>query len=513
MDTGTDVSPAAAITPESTVVGEGPVATVHAVDGSAVKVFRDGVVPGEQPPAHAAVVAETDRGTIADDDGLTRAYVASAFARRSLAELVADVSKRSWHETTVLGVRLAGALAAAHEAGVAHGGVKPTNVLVTDADDDATASARLGDFAHGSWRVAASSPVSDGAVLGFCAPEVLEGSEPDAAADVYSLGATLHFALSGEVPFAPAGDETLMRTLRRILSEPVTDVRPLRVPDDLAGVIETAMAKEPGDRFASAAALGEALQAVQRAHGHSVTPLDTGAPASDPHTAADVTAPELASTPPPRRRSTTGRAWVLGVLVACAVLAVAVVVLLAVRSKPPRAGESVAATHAPPTAASTPPTTAVPTTAAPTDGAADLPRGADASVFPDVPGYHLTDQAEDSVVSEPALAESILQKANLALVRTDDGRQVGAFLVLVLQDRIAGDPDALTKIVEAIAPDPPTPPDTVEIAGQTMIVTTTPDGLTAIAGQDPSGLIVGILRGSDRALMEQFLTALGGVAQ
>lgn len=508
MDTGTDVSPVPAIAPTTTVVGEGPVATVYAVDASAVKLFRDGHTPGEPPPAHAAIVAETARGTLADDDGLTHAYVTSAVARRSLAALVDDVSKRSWHETVVLGVRLAGALAAAHEAGVVHGSVKPTNVLVTDAGDDATASACLADFAHGSWRVAASSTSADAAVLGFCAPEILEGVTPDSASDVYSLGATLQFALSGAAPFAPGEGETLMRTLRRILSEPVADVRPLRVPDDVAGVLEAAMAKDPGDRFTSAAAMGEALQAVQRAHGHTVTPLVTGAP-SDEAPSVDVTAPELTTTPPPVRRGSTGRAWALGVLVFCAVVAAAVVVILAVRSQPPRPGASVAATQAPPTAASTPPVTAAPGSTA----GSPPSKGDDDSVLRDVPGFHLTDRPADSVVTDPALAESIFRKASLALVRTDDGRDVGALLLLVLQDRIADDPDALGKIVEAIAPDPPASPEAVEIGGQPMIVTTTPDGLTAITAQDPTGQLVGILRGRDRALMEQFLTALGGVAQ
>lgn len=500
-----DVAHDPAISAATAVVGAGPVATVYEVDGDAVKVFRDGFGPGAHAPAHHAIVAETGRGTLRTQDGHTAGYVRSRLARRSLAALVHDTSKRSWHEATVLGVHLAGALETAHGEGVAHGAVKPTNVLVLDSADDATASAALADFDHGAWGVAEAYPEG----LGYIAPEVLDGAAPSPAADVYGLGATLLFALSGEAPFAPGDGETLMRTLRRIMSEPVADVRPLRVPGGLAAVLEKAMAKDPADRYGSAAAMGAALRDVQRAQGHAATALAVGA--STGAADSDVTSLELGDTPPPAQRSTSARTWTLGIAAACAALAVVAVVLLTATSRPPRAGDSVAATQAPPTAASTPPGPT--TTGAGTSAAPDLPKGADQSVFPDVPGYFLTDQAADSVVTDPALAGPVIRKANVALVRTDDGHDVGAFVLLVLQERVADDPDALAKIVTAVAPDPPTPPETTEIGGQPMIVTTTPDGLTAIAAQDPGGLIVGLLRGRDRALMERFLTALGGVTQ
>lgn len=507
----TDLAPTPDVSPATTVVGEGPVATVFEVDGAAVKVFEDGFAPGSVAPVHRAIHAETGRGTLDAPDGREAAYIRSPLARRSLDALVREQSKRSWHETTILGVHLAGALQTAHDAGLVHGAVKPTNVLVTDSGDDATESAVLTDFDHGSWRVAES----DRGVLGYVAPEVLDGAAPTAAADVYGLGATLVFALSGKAPFTPADGETLMRTLRRVMSEPVDDVRPLRVPDDVASVVERAMAKDPEQRYASAAQLGEALRDAQRAHGHKVTVLEIGAPdsAAAAGEGSDLTSPELGDTPPPVRRSPTLRRWVLGGVAALVLIAVVATVVLAATSRPPRAGDSVAATAAPPTAASTPPTTAAPATGADASAGADLPKGADDSVFVDVPGYFLTDEAADSVVSDPALAASILQKANVALVRTEDGHDVGVFVVLVLQEQVADDPDTLTKIVDAVAPDPPEAPESTEIGGQPMMVTTTPDGLTLIAAQDPSGLIVGLLRGSDRGLMEQFLTALGEAAQ
>lgn len=513
MDTDLDAAPT--ISDASEVVGRGPVATVYCDDGAtAVKVFDTGRGPdAEVPPPHAAIAAEIGRGTLAERDGAR--YVSSRRAARSLAGLVEDTSKRSWHETTGLGVHLAGALEAAHTTGIVHGGVKPTNILMVDVgtEDAGAAAARLADFGHGAWRVARSGAGID---IGFYPPEVLEGAEPDACADVYGLGATLLYALTGTAPFEALGDEPATRRLRRILSDDIPDVRPLRVPDDLAGVIEKAMAKDPGDRFESAAALGEALRDVQREHGHTVTPLDTGAAGATAPAAVDVTTPELTTTPPPPAKSSV-RAWALGALVVAALAAVGVVVAIALSTEAPEPGDSVAGTLAPPTAASTPPTTAQPVPGADPAragaGPAGADTGADASVFVDVDGYELTDVAADSVMSDPALAASIFQKANVATVRSGDGRDVGIFVVLVLQEAIADDPETLIKILTALAPDPPQPAEEVTIGGQPMVVTSTPDGQTLIAAQDPTGMIVGLLRGSDRASMEAFMTALGRTAQ
>lgn len=501
----TDLDAAPSISDSTEVLGRGPVATVYGIDdATTVKVFDTGCGPvGPPPPEHGAIVAETARGVLAAHDGAR--YVSSARAERSLAALVSATSKRSWHETTGMGVRLAGALEAAHSGGGVHGGVKPTNVLMVGTE------ARLADFGHGAWRVARSGAVED---LGYYAPEVLEGAEPDVSSDVYGLGATLLYALTGAAPFGAAGEDPLLRKLRRILSEDVPDLRPLRVPDDLAGVVEKALAKDPAARFETAAALGEALRAVQREHGHTVTPLDTGVPADEQPRPADVTSPELTTTPAPASKS-SARVWALGILVAVALAALGVVVALALTAEAPRPGESVAGTVAPPTAASTPPSTTTRPANDPSqaEAAPSTDTGRDKSVFVDVDGFELTDAASDSILSDPTLAASIFQQANVATVRTDDGREVGVFVVLVLQEEIADDPETLAKILTALAPDPPEPAEEAEIGGQQMVVTTTPDGQTLIAAQDPTGLLVGLLRGGDRALMEQFMTALGQTAQ
>ena len=91
-------------------------------------------------------------------------------------------------------------------------------------------------------------------------PEVLEGSEPTAAADIYALGSTLHTILSGVPPFAgPAGEGMLAQLLRITTSDPPRIAR-TDVPASFIEALDTTLAKHPGERFPSAASFGAALQ-------------------------------------------------------------------------------------------------------------------------------------------------------------------------------------------------------------------------------------------------------------
>ncbi len=203
-----------------------------------------------------------------------------------------------WERAVAYGVRLCGALATAHEAGVLHRDVKPANVLVSDFGEPL-----LTDF--GIARVSGGFQTSSSVVtasVAFAPPEVLAGAAASVAGDVYSLGATVHALITGAPPVAPRPDEELVSLYRRISLEPPPDLGPWGVPADVGEVLAQALAKDPADRPPSAEALGRALQEAQQANGSEVTPMalprrdDQATPAAS---AVAATLPETQEASPP----------------------------------------------------------------------------------------------------------------------------------------------------------------------------------------------------------------------
>ena len=210
----------------------------------------------------------------------------------SLADRMAHGGPLPWSEVLDIGVLLAGALETAHRAGILHLDVKPANILMSRFAEPA-----LGDF--GISRLPGLTVTLDGRVRAtatYSAPERLMNGEATVATDLYGLGATLFALLSGGPAFAGETGEEIVVTVARILREPVPDLRAKGVPGELAEVVERLMAKEPGDRPASAADTAALLQAVQRATGRSVTrPVIEGARTAHLPKAAPGSAPEAAT--------------------------------------------------------------------------------------------------------------------------------------------------------------------------------------------------------------------------
>jgi serine/threonine-protein kinase PknK len=184
-------------------------------------------------------------------------------AKDSLEVLIRQHGPLDWCETLSIGVKLAGALEAAHRAGTLHRDVKPGNILLTDYGEP-----QLTDF--GIARIAGGFETATGVITGspaFTAPEVLEGASPTPASDVYSLGATLFCALTGHAAFERRTGEQVIAQFLRVTSQPIPDLRTQGLPADVAAIIEQAMARDPADRPATAAEFGDELRAVQRRNG------------------------------------------------------------------------------------------------------------------------------------------------------------------------------------------------------------------------------------------------------
>jgi ATP/maltotriose-dependent transcriptional regulator MalT len=180
----------------------------------------------------------------------------------SLERQIRDNGPLPLDEALRIVVKVAGALETVHRAGILHRDIKPANVLLTDYGEP-----QLTDF--GIARVEGAFHTATGVITGspaFTAPEVLRDGRSSVASDVYGLAATLFSTLSGHAAFERRSGEGLVAQFLRITAEPVPDLRPDGMPEDVCGVIESAMARDPADRPASAAAFGHLLRAVQHAH-------------------------------------------------------------------------------------------------------------------------------------------------------------------------------------------------------------------------------------------------------
>ena len=152
--------------------------------------------------------------------------------------------------------RLSAGVEHAHAAGVLHRDIKPANVLL-DGDEP-----RLTDF--GVARLGQGVLTQTGQILGtpsFMSPEQAAGNRAlvDARTDVYALGATLYALLTGRPPFA---EGSLISTLNAVLSSAPQPPSQLAaaVPPALEAIVLRALAKQPAERYSSAAALGSALE-------------------------------------------------------------------------------------------------------------------------------------------------------------------------------------------------------------------------------------------------------------
>src|SRR5210317_776114 len=148
-----------------------------------------------------------------------------------------------------IALQLAEALGAAHAKGIIHRDVKPENVLIHQ-----DRCVKLTDFGI-AYMVDTHTFTATGQILGspgHMAPEQVEGSTCDARSDVFSLGTVLYFCSTGRLPFVGRNPHHLLKLL---LGGEYPD--PLRlhpaIGAELAAIMQKALARDPADRYQSAA--------------------------------------------------------------------------------------------------------------------------------------------------------------------------------------------------------------------------------------------------------------------
>jgi len=196
---------------------------------------------------HPGIVQIFDSGSLPDG----RPYLVMEFIVGESLKALADREPLELEEAVRLLRKVAEALAHCHSRSILHRDIKPHNIVV----GAKTGAPVLLDFGLAREQDKASSLTEDGTVLGtlsYMAPEQADGQRVDERADVYGLGATLYYALTGQPPFA--GDQ--FAVMKRIFMNPPRPPSELRdgIPPRLEEFCLRCLEKKPGGRPPSAEA-------------------------------------------------------------------------------------------------------------------------------------------------------------------------------------------------------------------------------------------------------------------
>lgn len=248
------------------LVGRGGMGIVHraVVEGSAtlvaIKQLRPELVTEPlmvrrfetelrvgQALTHPNIVRLVDHG----DTPLGPPFLVMAWAEgESLATRLSRAGAMEEIDAVAIVSRLCDALSFAHEHGIAHGDVKPANVLVAGDGETATVTLIdwglaqfLGEPEERATKFIAGTP-------GYMAPEVLRGMSAGISSDIYAAGVILYELLTGSPPFGTgSGPEISERQLRGEI-EPLSARVPGRsITPSLEQAVIRSLARSPGDRF------------------------------------------------------------------------------------------------------------------------------------------------------------------------------------------------------------------------------------------------------------------------
>ena len=226
------------------------------------------------------------------------------------------------------GIRLSGAVATAHAAGILHRDIKPANVLTNDYGWPA-----LTDFGIASdFADAAALPTADG--TGSSDPEASVGMSvpwsppemfadvptPDVRSDIFSLAATIHTVLAGRTPFeVPGGPNGTLDLVARIERGEVTPLQRDDVPPALSAVLAKGMSPRPENRYPTVIEFARALQRVELELGYAPTTIELPVADEEPsreqsggdetrvRSVPEVRAQPVAPVAPPSARATRDR--------------------------------------------------------------------------------------------------------------------------------------------------------------------------------------------------------------
>jgi serine/threonine protein kinase len=262
---------------------------------------------------HRNIVAVYDFGDLDNFTYLVMQYVGGGTLRDRLRRQGQLEIQQAIHYT----IQMARALHHAHQRGIVHRDVKPQNMLLSASDPNEIllsdfGIAKIFDDSHQETLLQSApgrlhndpSLTSADQMIGtadYMAPEQINRQPVDARTDVYALGIVFFQMLTGQVPFTSTTIQGLLFQHVYTPPKPVRELNP-NVPEALEKIIFRALAKAPAERFPSAEAMAQALEAARTStttlfntpHMHSGYTSIPGQPALDAVTSPSLNRPPSA---------------------------------------------------------------------------------------------------------------------------------------------------------------------------------------------------------------------------
>lgn len=269
-------------------------------------------------------------------------YTMELVEGEDLAKRIRRAGPLSLREALWVTEQAATALAEAHAAGIVHRDVKPANLMISPGKEGDLPQVKLIDFGlakdtGGAADFGTSSSGSAAFTPLFASPEQVKAEPATPSSDLYSLGVTLWFALTGRPPFH--GSSKYEVEIKHVSVPPPLQSLPPSIPGPLRDLLGRALAKKPSDRPASAETMIGELRAIRLAlpptDGEQGISLgDAATVRGESRPTAPLTAPTVARKP--------NRGWVVAGIGILVVIALGLVVLAllpdgpAPASSPPR---------------------------------------------------------------------------------------------------------------------------------------------------------------------------------